>query len=184
MLRPITLQTKIWDLLEDYPQLEETLLEISPAFAKLKNPVLRRTIARVTTVKQAALIAGVEAGNVVILLRKAAGLDGGGESGSTATEKGDMTIEERGKYCGDRPHWYSPDRVKQSFDASAILNSGDVPMSQIIKAAQELSPGEIYEFTTPFLPTPILDILLRKGFLVWSEMGQSGDTYSNRVTRL
>jgi hypothetical protein len=99
MLRPITLQTKIWDLLEDYPQLEETLLEISPAFAKLKNPVLRRTIARVTTVKQAALIAGVEAGNVVILLRKAAGLDGGGESGSTATEKGDMTIEERGKYC-------------------------------------------------------------------------------------
>lgn len=184
MLRPITLQTKIWDLLEDYPQLEKTLLELSPAFAKLKNPVLRRTIARVTSVKQAAAIAGVEAGNVVMLLRKAAGLDGGGESGSTAIEKGDLSIEDMEKYCGERPQWYSPERVKQSFDAVAILNSGDVPMAEIIKATQALSVGEIFEFTTPFLPTPILDILLGKGFLVWSEMDKYGSTYSNRVTRL
>ncbi|HBG23821.1 MAG: hypothetical protein A2X17_01180 [Bacteroidetes bacterium GWF2_41_61] len=183
MPKPITLQTKISELLEEYPQLEETLLELSPAFAKLKNPFLRKTIARVTSVKQAAAIAGVEAGNVVILLRKAAGVDGveGGES--TERDKGDLTAEDREKYCGEQPDWYSPQRVKQSFDAVAILNSGDVPMSQILKATQELLQGDIYEFTTPFLPTPILDILLGKGFLVWSETDPSGTTYYNRVTR-
>ena len=73
-MRPITFQTKVYELLEDYPHLEDVLSEISPAFAKLKNPILRRTIARVTTIQQAAAVAGIEAGEVVKRLRIAAGL--------------------------------------------------------------------------------------------------------------
>ena len=34
----IDLQTKIADLLKFYPDLEDTLLELSPAFAKLRIP--------------------------------------------------------------------------------------------------------------------------------------------------
>jgi len=36
-------------LLVAYPQLEEVLIGIAPPFKKLKNPILRRTIAKVAT---------------------------------------------------------------------------------------------------------------------------------------
>ena len=41
-------------LLEHCPELEDELLALSPAFAKLKNPILRRTVAKVATLCQAA----------------------------------------------------------------------------------------------------------------------------------
>lgn len=70
----IDLQTKIADLLKFYPDLEDTLLELSPAFAKLRNPILRRTVAKVTSIQQAAKIAGISPSVMVQTLRKAAGL--------------------------------------------------------------------------------------------------------------
>lgn len=53
----ITPHTKVSELLDAYPELEPILLELSPAFEKLKNPLLRKTIARFTTLKHAASIA-------------------------------------------------------------------------------------------------------------------------------
>jgi hypothetical protein len=44
----ISPKTKIYELLEAYPQLEETLIALAPPFKKLKNPVLRKTIAKIT----------------------------------------------------------------------------------------------------------------------------------------
>ena len=61
----ITPKTKILDLLADYPELEEVLFDISPAFRQLKNPVLRRTVARVTTLQQAALVGGIRVEDLV-----------------------------------------------------------------------------------------------------------------------
>lgn len=40
---------KVGELLEAYPWLEETLVGFAPEFAKLKNPILRKTVARVAT---------------------------------------------------------------------------------------------------------------------------------------
>ena len=73
----INLQTKVVELLEAYPQLEEQLLNLSPTFAKLKNPILRRTVAKVTSLQQAAKIAGISPARMVQALRKAVGLSSG-----------------------------------------------------------------------------------------------------------
>ena len=43
----ISPKTKVGELLDAYPELESVLMEMSPAFEKLKNPILRRTVARV-----------------------------------------------------------------------------------------------------------------------------------------
>ena len=48
----ITPETKVGELLTHYPELEELLLQFSPAFATLKNPILRRTVAQVTSPQQ------------------------------------------------------------------------------------------------------------------------------------
>jgi hypothetical protein len=50
---PITKDTRVAALLRDYPETEELLIGMSPAFTKLRNPVLRRSVARVATLGQA-----------------------------------------------------------------------------------------------------------------------------------
>ena len=178
MKRAITLQTKVWEFLEDYPELESELLSLSPAFAKLKNPILRRTIAKVTSLQQAASIAGIPAGALVMILRRT--------TGENVQTNEIVESDNNRKYTGERPEWFSPERVVKTFDAISVLNSGDVPMAQILKSTGELLEGEIYEFRTPFLPTPILDILHGKGFKIWSERQLNNVTgeviYSNRIS--
>lgn len=171
-MRPITFQTKVYELLEDYPQLEDILTEISPAFAKLKNPILRRTIARVTTIQQAAAVAGIEAGEVVRRLRIAAGLsdsDAGVINASCAASE------------SEQPDWFLPEKVIVRYDAVKTLDAGDVPMAEILRLSNSLQEGQIFEFSSPFLPTPILDMLSAKGFKIWSI--REGAIFLNRVTK-
>ncbi|HCV15821.1 MAG TPA: hypothetical protein DF637_05765 [Rikenellaceae bacterium] len=198
-MRPITFQTKVYELLEDYPHLEDVLSEISPAFAKLKNPILRRTIARVTTIQQAAAVAGIEAGEVVKRLRIAAGLSDADESGvnmsgsatgAASSVTSDVTSgagllndleNSTDKYRGEQPDWYSPETIIVRYDAVKTLESGEVPMAEILRLSNLLQEGQIFEFSSPFLPTPILDMLSAKGFKIWSK--RAGAIYLNRVTK-
>jgi hypothetical protein len=46
-------------LLEAYPELEKVLIGIAPPFKKLKNPLLRRSVAKVATIKHIASVGGV-----------------------------------------------------------------------------------------------------------------------------
>jgi hypothetical protein len=55
----ITPSTKVAALLDCYPQLEDVLIKIAPPFKKLKNPVLRKSVAKVASLRQAAAVAGM-----------------------------------------------------------------------------------------------------------------------------
>ncbi|WP_373732210.1 DUF1858 domain-containing protein, partial [Bacteroides heparinolyticus] len=70
----ITPDTKVAELLDRFPQLETAMLKLSPAFAALKNPVLRKTVAKVTSLQQAAKVGGINVVEMVTILRKEAGL--------------------------------------------------------------------------------------------------------------
>jgi hypothetical protein len=48
--------TKIAQLLDAYPELEEVLIEMAPPFKKLRNPILRKSVAKVATLQQAAIV--------------------------------------------------------------------------------------------------------------------------------
>lgn len=47
----ITPSTTVYAILDSYPELEEVLIGMAPAFKKLKNPILRNTVAKVATLK-------------------------------------------------------------------------------------------------------------------------------------
>ena len=158
----IDLQTKIADLLKFYPDLEDTLLELSPAFAKLRNPILRRTVAKVTSIQQAAKIAGISPSVMVQTLRKAAGL---------ATVDSIETYENNQQE--PMPEWFDETKITTRFDASPIINAGESPMQEILRLSKELQEGVIMELTAPFRPEPIIDILKSKGFKAWSNAGKS-----------
>ena len=68
----ITPDMKVGELLRFYPELEDELVAVAPTFEKLRNPVLRRTVAKVTTLRQAARVGGVTVGEIIGRLRCAA----------------------------------------------------------------------------------------------------------------
>lgn len=153
----ITLQTKIADLLDKYPKLEDTLIELSPTFVKLRNPILRRTVAKMASIQQAAQIAGISPAAMVQTLRKAAGLS---ETNISDSEY-DVTDQ------ATPPEWYNESKITIRFDASPVINSGQSPMLEIIRLSATLKQGEIMELTSPFKPMPIIDLLKSKGFEAW-----------------
>lgn len=152
----ITPETKVGELLDNFPALEATLISISPVFKRLKNPVLRRTVARVATLKQAAAIASIPAIELVNRLRK--------EAGQSELAL-DNTHEAR---PASEPEWLSNGKVSQTFDATPAINEGKSPMADILRKASLLKPSEIMELITPFLPEPILDKLRQLGHEVYS----------------
>ncbi len=167
----ITPQTKIGEMLEAYPALEDTLLKLSPSFAKLKNPILRKTIARVVSLRQAAEVGKVDLGTMVAELRKAAGLNRDTESGDLAkadAESISLNLPE--------PVWLMDYDLSQAivFDARSVIEEGGSPLNEILSRVKRLGEGEVMLLLTPFVPVPVIELVLSKGYLSWSK--QEGET--------
>jgi hypothetical protein len=151
----ISPRTKVGEMLDNFPELEKVLMEMSPAFEKLKNPVLRRTVARVATLQQIAAVGGLKVDQLVSHLRKAVGQD---------TEISETSGP--GYITSELPGWFDEAKVKGRLDASPLINSGGSPMEEILKRTNLLKPGEIFELRTPFIPAPIIEMLQKKGYQV------------------
>jgi hypothetical protein len=166
----ISPKTKIGELLEAYPQLEEVLIEMSPVFAKLKNPVLRRTVAKVATIQQISVVGGIPLNDIINRLRKETGQLASGEEAISTDSVNSAP-----------PEWYDEKKIADRFDATPVINAGGSPMAEVLRKAQALNTGEIFELQTPFIPAPIIDMLKGKGFGVHSV--QKGDTFLNYISK-
>lgn len=140
----ITPKTKVLQLIETYPQLEELLINMVPAFEKLKNPVLRKTVAKIATLQQAAAIAHLSTEDLINKLRKAVGQDLTDVGGDTA-------------YVTEQPDWYDSAKITQVFDIREMLQAGEHPVNQVISDLGKLPSGDIYRLIAPFLPAPLID---------------------------
>lgn len=147
-------KTKVAELIEAYPQLEQVLIDYVPAFERLKNPVLRKTVARITTLQQAAAIGGVNVQDLINHLRLEAGQDE--FSGAAAAA-----------YTTERPKWYSETRVVAGLDATGMLAEGEQPVNQVIADLQVLDQGDIYKLAAPFMPAPLVDKASSLGISHW-----------------
>ena len=70
---PITAETKVAALLARYPELEDVLIAMAPPFKKLKNPILRGSVAKVASLRQAAMVGRLAVEDMVNQLRAAVG---------------------------------------------------------------------------------------------------------------
>ena len=162
---PITPETKVGDLLEAYPALEETLVSMAPAFSKLKNPILRRTVARVATLAQAARVGGVEVRTLVGTLRQAAGLSAEPTAAEAAAS---------GEVLDAPPGWFDEARIAARLDADEILAKGDHPLGAVQGAAAGLPRGGQILLTSSFLPAPLVDAMRGRGFETASWRARDG----------
>lgn len=154
---PILPSTKVAELLDHYPELEAVLIALAPPFQKLKNPLLRKGVAKVASLKHAATVAGLPINNLVNKLRAAVGQEPiiSGDSSESIT------------YFSRQPAWFDSERIVKSIDERSA-DPNIVPVVSVLQAAAHLHVGEILELVTSFLPAPGIDVMKKKGLRVWS----------------
>ena len=150
----ITPKTKVLQLLEAYPQLESVLIGIVPAFKKLQNPVLRRTVAKVASLQQAAAVGGIRTEELINRLRREVGQDLYAEGAGAA-------------YNTTKPGWFDAEQIARELDARPLLAAGEQPVNQVMADFAVMAAGTIYKLSAPFLPAPLID----KGTSLGSSIG-------------
>jgi hypothetical protein len=158
----ITPETKIGAFLEAHPDLQEPLIARVPEFAKLRNPILRRTVAKLATVEQAARMAGIPTAELVGFLRSLVG---------DATELPENTPSLPASEV-PRPDWAWPGTVALTLDAQQILSAGEHPLARVRRALPDLAPGQTLLLQSDFRPEPLLDQFRKEGIPCWC--GQEG----------
>jgi len=165
----ITPKTKVKELLDSYPELEPVLIEMAPAFKKLKNPILRRTITRITSIQQAASVGEIPVDQLVNKLRGLVGLE----------SLTDVTDEQS---IGAKPAWLDENNIHRTFDAKDMIASGGHPLPQVLGDLNNFEQGRIYLLITPFLPAPLIDKVKELGYEAWTDK-MANDTFLNYFIR-
>ncbi len=156
MTKPqITPKTRVGDFLDSYPELEEMLIGLSPAFQKLRNPVLRRTIGRVATFQQVAVVGNIPLESIINTLRKAAGQN---ETNEIMSNNNNMN---------EKPEWFNTSAVSETLDAREMLQAGQHPLADVLTKTSGLSSGQIFELITPFTPMPLIEKVMDKGLAAY-----------------
>jgi TusA-related sulfurtransferase len=160
----ITLETKIADLLNSRPDMKDILIGINPRFKKLNNPVLRRTLAKVASVKQAAVVGGMDAMDLLNQLRVAVGQEP--VEIDRSAKKGKVKKQTAPEWIREEP--------KASFDGNAMLDREENPLAIITRKMKELQRGDVVTLSVDFKPEPLIDEFLKKGYEVYTEEKEGG----------
>jgi len=158
----ITSQTKLFDLLEIYPELEAQIMNIAPPFQNLKNPVLRRTVGKIATLEKVAQIGGMDAGKLVNTLRRAVGQQElGAEAASGLVIEIPRAVED--------PEWAAGE-PQFTVNGTELLQRGEVPLGRVNELLGKLEHGRFILLVTNFEPSPILDAMQKQNRRVFHKI--------------
>lgn len=149
----ITPDTKLGSLLDGFPELEPVLMALSPKFEKLKNPVLRKTVVKVATLRQVAKVGNVPLPLLINELRRAANMD-------------EMLLDNDTLINTAVPSWFDPNAIVEIMDIRDNIDAGEQPISIVMKKLDSLNAGEILKIMAPFEPAPLIDLAKEKSFAV------------------
>jgi len=157
MARPgVTAETKIADAIAADPALLERLVALHPTFKRLRNPLIRGTMGRLTTLGEAARVAGVPLGELLAVA--GAPPPGSVEQAPPADDNA-------------RPAWLETLDLEgaERLDVRPALAQGEEPLGLILKRAAGIAPGGVLVIEAPFDPAPLRRVLGRKGFSAHAE---------------
>jgi hypothetical protein len=152
----------------------DIFVALSPAFERLRNAGMRRVMARLVTVEQAARVAGVDA--AVLLARLNAHFaqpDGDAAAAHTPSvqheqEPAVMTAQ---LSMSPRPAALAridADRIVTA-DVRDELRAGREPFSIIMAARREVTPGGALCVRAIFEPVPLYAVMAKQGLAHWTE---------------
>ncbi|HLW21113.1 MAG TPA: DUF2249 domain-containing protein [Cyclobacteriaceae bacterium] len=154
----INATTKIATLLKHGPRALEAIVRISPKFIKLRNPLLRRLLARRTTIAMASKIGGCEVTDFFEQLKPL---------GFEVEE----TVQEDNTQGKLPPPWLLTIAQKdiEELDVRPLLDAGKDPLKQILDALRMLPNEHVLKIVNTFEPSPLIAMAEKKGFTSYSE---------------
>jgi uncharacterized protein (DUF2249 family) len=169
---------RVSDVLARDESLVDVFVRYAPHFAKLRNRAMRRVMARLVTVEQAARTAGVP---VEILLRDLnAALDApvsashgahaiDGPPAEPAPAAGPRSIADAVKLR------HPPNAPIVDLDVCDDLRVGREPFSRIMAAVGALHAEDVLHLRAIFEPVPLFSVMERRGFVHESRENAPGD---------
>jgi uncharacterized protein (DUF2249 family) len=165
---PILAHDRVSDVLARDESLVEVFVRAAPHFSKLRNRAMRRVMARLVTVEQAACTAKIATERLVRELNAALGLaDDRPSIGASASAPDGAP-----KY--DRHPEGAP---VVELDVRDDLRSGREPFSRIMSAIAALEDEEVFHLRAIFEPAPLFTVLSKRGF-VHESMAHAADDWS------
>jgi uncharacterized protein (DUF2249 family) len=160
---PIVAGDRVSDVLARDESLVEIFAGVAPPFAKLRNRAMRRIMARLVTVEQAARMGGV---STDVLLRSLNAALGARSDLGTHTlptpSAGGMTPDEA---CRAYPSDAHPSHAAMvELDVRDDLRAGREPFSRIMAAVSTLADDRVLHLRTTFEPVPLYAVLGKRGF--------------------
>jgi uncharacterized protein (DUF2249 family) len=153
---PVRESDRVADVLARDGDLVDVFVRHSPHFEKLRNATLRRTMARLVTVGQAAAIAGVPPLALVRDLNDALGL-------TVELDEGVVSAGDDDPAATPPPRRPAGARETE-LDVREDLRQGREPFSRIMAAVGALGPGDVLHLRAPFEPAPLYTVLAKRGF--------------------
>lgn len=167
---PIASTDRVSDVLARDESLVEIFVRHAPHFAKLKNRAMRRVMARLVTVEQAARTAGIPA---ELLLRDLNAALGFGVDGNSAGAAAPATTPVAPTTTPSPVH--PSDAPVVELDVREALRSGEEPFSKIMAAVGALGADEVLHLRAIFEPAPLFAVLAKRGFVHESREHASDD---------
>ena len=170
---PIAATDRVADVLARDERLVDVFVAVSPAFERLRSPGLRRVMARLVTVEQAARVARVEPAVLLDRLNHAIADPGRHDA---APEPNESTMPGTDP-SAPRPEALSAipeDRVVE-LDVRDALRNGEEPFSRIMAARREVADDGALRLRAIFEPVPLYAVMARQGFEHWTEQLDADD---------
>jgi hypothetical protein len=156
---PVTPGDRVSDVLARDESLVDVFASAAPHFSKLRSRTLRRVMARLVTVEQAAQMAGVSVDGLVDTLNAALGIDAAPVTGAALSPGATSPARPDGSPAVPRHA-----RVVE-VDVREDLRAGREPFSTIMAAVGALGDDEVLHLRAIFEPVPLYAVLQKRGFV-------------------
>jgi uncharacterized protein (DUF2249 family) len=152
---PVRASDRVSDVLARDESLVDVFVRHAPHFAKLRNRAMRKVMARLVTVEQAARTANVSTEGLVRELNSALGITV--ESPAAASTKPSNAD-------GTPDATHPPAAYVVELDVRDDLRSGREPFSRIMSAVSALAGNDVLHLRAIFEPAPLFTVLGKRGF--------------------
>ena len=146
--------SKLFDVLKEYPFLEERISNVAPPFKNLRNPVLRRTVGQLATIERVAQIGHLDVTQFVNTLRRAVGQP---ELAQVAPKALSAPA-----HAADDPDW-TLGEPEFLVNGSELLSRGEVPVQHVNQLIDSSTVEGFILLVTDFEPSPIIDAMRKQG---------------------
>ena len=170
----INADTRIAAILRQNPQALEVLVSISPAFQKLRNPLLRKLLAGRTSLQAASKLGGCTEEDFFQKL-KPLGFE---------IDRVTKTIDKGEKPPPPFMNSLAKEQLLQ-LDVRPLIAAGSDPLNLILEKIRSVQPGQVLKIVNSFEPAPLISMLEKKSFESYVDVVNSNlvETYFYKAVK-